>query len=98
MSVIDHEMRFKKLPPRLMQRWWEWTYYGKHPATNELMWTIEALDRELAEYLALGDAERTKETWGGKRTSGQITKENLSTQAKTLFAAMCASGGRGEEE
>jgi hypothetical protein len=57
-------MRFKKLPLRLMQRWWEWTCYGKHPATNELMWTIEAFDPELAEHLARGDAERTEKTWG----------------------------------
>jgi hypothetical protein len=92
----EFEVRFKKLPLRLMRRWWEWTCYGKHPATNELMWTIEALDPELAEYLALGDAERTKQTWGEKKKSGQINKEHLSTQAKTLFAAMCACGGREE--
>jgi hypothetical protein len=60
------------------------------------MWAIEALDPELAKYLALGDAERTKQTWGEKKIS--INKEHLSTQAKTLFAAMCACSGRGEEE
>jgi hypothetical protein len=94
----EFEMRFNKLPPRLKQRWWEWTFYGKHPATNELMWTIEALDPELAQHLALGDAERTEKTWGEKKISGQINKERLATQAKMLFAAMCACGARGEEE
>jgi hypothetical protein len=45
-------MLFQQLPLRLRQRWWKWTYYGKHPATNELMLTIEAFNPELAEYLA----------------------------------------------
>jgi hypothetical protein len=55
---------FKNLPLCLMKRWWETTCYGKHPATNELMWTIEAIDPEAAEYIALGDAERTEQTMG----------------------------------
>jgi hypothetical protein len=33
------------------QRWWKTTYYGKHPATNELMWTSEATNADVAEYL-----------------------------------------------
>ena len=44
--------RFAALPEKLKKRWWEWTYYGKHPPTNELMWTIEAVDEELADYLS----------------------------------------------
>ena len=44
--------RFVALPKRLKEQWWEWTYYGKHPPTNELLWTIEAIDEELAEYLS----------------------------------------------
>jgi hypothetical protein len=44
--------RFAALPERLKERWWKWTYYGKHPPTNELMWTIEAIDEELADYLS----------------------------------------------
>jgi hypothetical protein len=49
--MSEFGMPFRKLPIQLRRRWWEWTYYGKHPATNELMWTIEALNPEAAEYL-----------------------------------------------
>ena len=44
-------MPFRQLPLRPRQRWWETTYYGKHPATNELIWTIEATNADVAEYL-----------------------------------------------
>jgi hypothetical protein len=83
--------RFKNLPTRLQRRWWEGTAYGKHPATNELLWTIEALDPELAEYLALGDAERTKQTIGEKKISDQANKQRRPEETRTLFAAMHAT-------
>jgi hypothetical protein len=83
----EFEMRFKKLPLRLMQRWWEWTCYGKHPATDELMWTTEALDPELAEYLALGDAERIERTWGEKKTQ-KLSKLSTEDETKMLTTAM----------
>jgi hypothetical protein len=53
-------MPFRQLPLQLRRRWWEWTYYGKHPPTNELMWTIEALNPEAAEYLERGQRQRTE--------------------------------------
>src|SRR6516164_5678824 len=79
-------MRFKKLPLRLMQRWWEWTCYGKHPATNELMWTIEAINPELAVHLAQGDAERTERTWSEKKT--RLSKLSTEEETKMLTTAM----------
>jgi hypothetical protein len=60
MSGAEFGMPFRKLPLWLRQYWWRWTYYGKHPASDYLMWMIESIDPEAAEYLALGDAERTK--------------------------------------
>ena len=79
-------MPFRTLPLRLRQRWWETTFYGKHSATNELMWTIESINPEAAEYLARGDAERIKQTWGDEaennvsasflRHCNQIAKSN----------------------
>jgi hypothetical protein len=84
---------FKNLPLRLMKRWWETTCYGKHPATNELMWTIEAIDPEAAKYIALGDAERTEQTMGKKKISDQTTEaEYLLKEEKALFACMFACG------
>ena len=84
---------FRNLPLRLMQRWWETTCYGKHPATNELMWTIEAIDPEAAEYIALGDAERTEQTMGKKKISDQTTEaEYLLKEEKALFACILDCG------
>jgi hypothetical protein len=93
----EFEMRFKKLPLRLMQRWWEWTCYGKHPATNELMWTIEALDPELAEHLAASDAERIERTWGEKKTQ-RLSKLSAEEETKMLTTAMRSCSGKGEEQ
>jgi hypothetical protein len=81
-----------------MKRWWETTCYGKHPATNELMWTIEAIDPEAAEYVALGDAERTEQTMGKKKISDQTTEaENLLREEKALFACMLAGDVNAEQ-
>jgi hypothetical protein len=86
-------MPFRNLPLRLMKRWWETTRYGKHPATNELMWTIEAIDPEAAEYIALGDVERIERTWGEKKISDPITEaERLLKEEQALFACMLAGG------
>ena len=61
---IKFGKRFAALPEKLKKRWWEWTYYGKHPPTNELLWMIEAIDEELANYLSkllpLGGTENEK--------------------------------------
>jgi hypothetical protein len=54
-------MPFRTLPLWLRQYWWQWTYYGKHPASDYLMWMIESINPEAAEYLAQGDAERIKQ-------------------------------------
>jgi hypothetical protein len=43
---------FRKLPLRLRQRWWQQTNYGERPATNELLWTIEAFSPDAAMHLA----------------------------------------------
>ena len=53
-------MPFRRLPLWLRRKWWRDTHYGKHPASSYMMWMIESIDPEAAEYLALGDAERTK--------------------------------------
>jgi len=84
---------FKNLPLCLMKRWWETTCYGKHPATNELMWTIEAIDPEAAEYIALGDAERTEQTMG-KNKIGDQTKgaEYKLKEEQALFACILTCG------
>jgi hypothetical protein len=68
---------FRNLPLRLMQRWWETTCYGKHPATNELMWTIEAMDPEAADYLAPGDAERPSKQWAKRKSVIKQLKPNI---------------------
>jgi len=78
---------FRNLPMRLKRRWWEWTYYGKHPATNELMWTIEAIVPDLAVHLALGDAERIERTWGEKKTQ-RLSKLSAEEETKVLTTAM----------
>jgi hypothetical protein len=86
------EMRFKKLPMRLQQRWWEWTCYGKHPASDELMWAIEAINPELAVYLAQGDAERIERTWGEKKTQ-RLSKLSAEEETKILISALRSCGG-----
>jgi hypothetical protein len=60
MSKPEFGMPFSKLPLWLRQYWWKWTYHGKHPASDYLMWMIESISPEAAEDLAQGDAERTK--------------------------------------
>jgi hypothetical protein len=49
---------FRKLPLRLRQRWWQQTNYGERPASDELMWAIEACNEEVAMYLAARDRDR----------------------------------------
>jgi hypothetical protein len=87
-DLEEMKAAFPNLPMRLKQRWWEWTYYGKHPATNELMWTIEAINPDLAVHLAQGDAERT--AMGGRKISDQTKAQRRAEETKMLFAAMCA--------
>ena len=87
-TIEEMKAAFRDLPMRLKQRWWEWTYYGKHPATNELMWTIESINPELAVHLALGDAERTEKTWGEKKTSDQTNAQKRAEEIKTLTSAL----------
>ena len=50
--MTEFGMPFRKLPLCLRQRWWELTAYGKYPPTNELMWTIEAINAEAAVHLS----------------------------------------------
>jgi hypothetical protein len=78
---------FRNLPMRLQRRWWQWTAYGKHPATSELMLTIEALNPELAVHLARGDAERTERTWGEKKIQ-RLSKLSTEEETKTLTTAI----------
>jgi hypothetical protein len=82
--IEETKARFRNLPMRLQRRWWEWTHYSKHPATDELMWTIEAIDPDLAVHLALGDAERIEQTIGEKKTQ-RLSK--LSTEEETKMLA-----------
>ena len=95
-GLEEMKAAFRNLPMRLMQRWWEWTYYSKHPATNELMWTIEAIDPDLAVHLALGDAERIEQTWGEKKS--KTRKLSAEEETKVLISAVRSCGGRGEDE
>jgi hypothetical protein len=80
-------MAFPNLPERLKRRWWKWTHHGKHPETNELMWTIEAIDPDLAVHLALGDAERIERTWGEKK-SQRLSKLSTAEETEILTTAM----------
>jgi hypothetical protein len=43
------------------------------------LWTIEAINPELAAHLAAGDAERTERTWGEKKTE-RLSKTKEETE------------------
>jgi hypothetical protein len=81
-------MPFRTLPLWLRQYYWQSTKYGKHPASDYLMWMIESISEEAAIDLARGDAERVKQTWG---TDPKLT-ESQRTEMVEYVTARLARG------
>ena len=81
-SPAEFGMPFRKLPLRLRQRWWESTFGGKHPATNELMWTIEAFSPEAAERLAKAEVKNMQQLFA--KSELQIKVETLRQRERDL--------------
>jgi hypothetical protein len=55
-TIKEFARPFRTLPLCLRHYWWRCN--GKQPASDYLMWMIESIDPEVAEYLALRDVAR----------------------------------------
>jgi hypothetical protein len=80
--AAEFGMPFRQLPLRLRERWWKWTYGGKHPATNELMWTIEAFSPEAAVALVNAEVKAMQQLF--EKSELEIKVETLRKQERDL--------------